>query len=223
MKRALAVVCASVSASALFMGCHSSEKKVATPAAVAPSTAKVNVTVDKEPTFKKGVLIARLRVGNNTSTFISIVRDRCEVETTDGQRRRVFRGNNGITRVGPRDSGLVQLVFGEQATPLFGETFRLYLWAEPTDGSGVIANLPVVTIGTGSFATPAKPFSKDGAATETLPPPTDPPPTTTPTVAGSTTAQPAKTDLVKTDVATTCPNCGEARPATGNCPHCGLP
>jgi hypothetical protein len=193
-------------------------EKSSGPATVSDSSGNANVTVDLNGSvvIKSGVLIVPLRVTNSGGRFAQVLYDRCEIEDTAGNRRRRHMGSGSTSlSISPGETKSFKLIFGETTNPVMGDTFRIYSWIQLTDGSGLIDNLPPLVIGQGTFASAPKPFRKGTAPANDLPPPTESPPP-------SATSTPTSTQTPAGQMRE-CPHCSEMRPATGDCPHCGLP
>ena len=197
----------------LVAACHNKVKQEPTVARPADPGVNVDVLSNGTIVLKSGVLVAPLKVVNRRDRFIQVFLDRCELETAAGDRRHRRNGGSASTvLIAPGKSETFKLIFGDdKRDPLPGDTFRVWVWAEVTDGSGVIAGVPPLVFGAGSFQRPPQGFANTTAAPTTLPPPTEPPP---PAVA----PPPPGTEM------TNCSTCGEPRPKNAaTCPHCGLP
>ncbi len=179
--------------------------------AARPADASVRIDASAEETIlKAGVLIIPMKVTNRRDRFIQVFYDRCELEDTNGDRRKRKTTPQSNITIGPGKTEKFKMVFGEPSRPLAGTSFRLWLWIQPTDGSGLIENMPPLVIGAGPFAKPEQPFVKQQQPKDMLPPPTEAPPTVAPPPPGTPTAP--------------CTTCGEPRPkGSASCPHCGLP
>ena len=180
------------------------------PTTVVDPGARANLRIDLtgNVVLRSGVLILPLRIENAGDRAVRVVLDRCEVEETSGSRRPRHRSAYGELQclVPTRDARAATLVFGETTAPLSGDTFRVYLWIEDVDGSGLIDGIPPLLVsGKGSFDFPPRPLAKDlRSPAEAYPPSTAQPPALRP-------------DAVD------CPHCSAPRTGTGPCPYCGLP
>jgi hypothetical protein len=107
---------------------------------------------------------------NNRDRTVLFVLNRAEVEQTDGVRRKRYQatgvnkavggamGRDDQALVPPGGSKTFTVVFGNRDAKLRGDSFRVYLHAVQTDGSGALGNLPVIILGNGTFAKPPRPF-----------------------------------------------------------------
>lgn len=185
-------------------GCHKVKQEARA------TGAEIDVASVGPIVLKSGVLISKIKVTNRKDRFVQVMFDRCEVEDLQGERRHRKPAAASNATVAPGRSGEFSIVFGDPRNPLNGDTFRIWLWVQPTDGSGVIESVPPLVFGPGSFQKPAQGFRKNAPQTDMLPPPTEAPPTVNAPPPGTPTAP--------------CVTCGEPRPkGTASCPHCGLP
>jgi hypothetical protein len=175
-------------------------------------SSRVEAVVLKNARFdvSLGILSVPVKVVNKRERGVLFPLARAEVEQTDGTRRKrvplasVPKANAaGLNRVDdvlvkPDDDQVLGLTFGSKEAPLKGDSFRVYLYALDSDGSGVVENAPVVVLGNGAFKEPPAPFSRTPKP-EAQPTPAPP--------AAKTVACPA-CGAAKPEGATTCPQCG---------------
>jgi hypothetical protein len=201
-----------IAALALLPACRSKQKQESV-ARSTDSSVRITVATNGPMTFQSGVLIAPIKVTNLRDRFVEVVLDRCEIEDTNGDRRKRRVPDGKRVMVSPGKTGTLKLIFGDSSNKLAGDAFRIWLWVQPTDGTGVLEGVPPLvfdTSGSAKFAAPPQGFTNANAPKDMLPPPTEPPPNVAPVAPG------ADCDPCKT--------CGEPRPrGSSSCPHCGLP
>jgi hypothetical protein len=191
----------------LAAACSHKVKQDAAPARSTDSSLGISIEPNGDIIWRSGVLIAPIKVTNHRPNYVQVYLDRCEVETQTGERRRRRVTNDTSINVSPGQTKTFKLMFGDPSVPLAEGSFRIWLWIQATDGSGLIENVPPLVVGKGNFSNPPAPYTRV-TVVQDLPPPTDPPPPV-PVVTGETYP---------------CPNCAERRPkGSKTCPSCGLP
>ena len=195
----------------LLAACHRVKQE---PTVARPTDPGVSVDVLSNGTIvlRSGVLVVPLKVVNRRDRFVQVFYDRCEIETTNGDRRHRRPSSAATCTIAPGHSETFKLIFGDsRSDPLPGDSFRIWLWIQPTDGSGVLTGVPPLVFGTGSFQSAPQGFVNASSPPPTLPPPTEPPPPPPPPPPPGAKIGP-------------CSTCGEPRPeGSATCPHCGLP